>query len=157
MLILYISCSLCSLISLGIGTWQATYTLRFVPKVSYKDYHHLYSSLTEASDAYFGRQARFSCAFLGIVSSGLIVSYVLLICAMCKYFREQMQQEIVRLTCLFATFVLAYFLRFIYEIGLMYGVYEQWFPDETVRWKLVLFLPLVWDVTSILSILVLHF
>ena len=157
LLILYISCSLCSLLSLGIGTWQATYTLRFVPNINRKDIQYLIISLTKASNTYFGRQARFSCALLGIVSSGLIVSYVLLICAMCKYFREQMQKEIVRLTCLFATFVFSYFLRFIYEIGLMCGVYEHWIPDEIVRWKLVLFLPLLWDLTSILSILVLHF
>ena len=88
LLILYISCSLCSLISLGIGTWQATYTLKFVPKINDKNFQYLIKSLTKASDTYFGRQARFSCALLGILSSGLIVSYVLLICAMCKYFRE---------------------------------------------------------------------
>ena len=68
-----------------------------------------------------------------------------------------MRKEIIRLTFLFATFVLAYCLRFLYQIGLMLDLYSSIIKDEIVRWKLIFFLPLLWDISSIISILVLHY
>lgn len=53
-----------------------------------------------------------------MVSLGLITTYAVLIYNMCKYFREQMRTEIKRLTILFASFIMAYVLRIIFQIGL---------------------------------------
>ena len=108
-------------------------------------------------DHWFNRSAKVSCILLVIVSNGLIVSFVVLICQMCSYFREQMRKEIRRLTLLFATFVLSYVLRFIYQLGVMFSEFAVLIPDCIIRWKIIMFLPFVWDIMSIISILILHY
>ena len=62
-----------------------------------------------------------------------------------------------RLTILFATFVVAYFLRFIYQLILGHRIYREWVQTLWVRWFIINILPLVWDITSILSILIMHY
>jgi len=73
-----------------------------------------------------------------------------------KYFKLQMRNEMRRLTVLFATFVLAYVLRSFYQIGLAMSLYRQLVISLVNRWYLVDTMPLVWDLASILSILILH-
>ena len=75
---------------------------------------------------------------------------------MCKYFREQMRAEINRLSVLFASFILAYVLRVIFQIGLGSGFYAKHIPDMVTRWYLLNALPIIWDISSFLSILILH-
>ena len=113
--------------------------------------------LEQAADQWFKRSATIASILLAVVSVGLTVTYVVLICSLCTYFREQMRQEITRLTFLFATFVLAYEMRFVYQIGLTYGIYSKLVENMIARWAIILFLPLLWDVVSIVSILYLHF
>ena len=96
-------------------------------------------------------------SLLAVVSTGLTVSYIILIFSLCTYFRESMKQEIVRLTFLFATFVFAYVLRFVYQIGLGDKTYVNLVPDMYHRWLILLFLPFIWDIISIVSIFVLHY
>ena len=68
-----------------------------------------------------------------------------------------MKQEILRLTLLFATFVFAYILRFAYQLGLETDIYLNGVQHMTTRWAIIMFLPCSWDLTSIVSILILHF
>ena len=96
-------------------------------------------------------------ALLSICSLGLTVSYLVLIISLCKHFKKQMKQEIMRLTLLFASFVIAYQLRFIYQLGLGSDYYKNLVVSMVTRWHIILILPLFWDITSILAILVLHF
>ena len=112
--------------------------------------------MTEVAD-WFDRSAIVSTVLLAILSIGLVVSFVVLISQMRSYFREQMRKEITRLTFLFATFVFSYLLRLIYQIGLMCTLYAGWIPDEITRWQILMFLPIIWDVASIISILILHY
>ena len=93
---------------------------------------------------------------LFFVSAGLITAYVVLVYNMSKYFKEQMKNEICKLTVLFATFVMAYFLRLFYQIGLGHTFYKEIISDMVCRWWFINILPLIWDITSILSILILH-
>jgi len=116
----------------------------------------LVMSFEKATLQWFHNSAIMASVLLALVSVGLTVSYVVLIHSLCTYFREQMKQEITRLTLLFATFVLAYVLRFIYQIGLSLKVYYHVVPDLVSRWFIMLMLPLVWDLTTIISILILH-
>lgn len=67
-----------------------------------------------------------------------------------------MKSEMYRLTVLFATFVIAYTLRFVYQLGLGNKLYVRIVPNMVTRWYLVNAMPLIWDITSILSILILH-
>ena len=54
--------------------------------------------------------------FLSVLSLGLTVAYVTLMCNMSKYYSNSMKQEKRRLTILFATFCFAYWLRLVYSI-----------------------------------------
>ena len=90
-------------------------------------------------------------------SVGLITAYVVLIYNMRKYFKEQMRNEMRRLTVLFASFVLAYLLRSLYQIGLMTSFYKELINSLVWRWYLIDVLPLIWDLASIVSILILHY
>lgn len=96
-------------------------------------------------------------SLLAVVSTGLIVSYIILIASLCTYFREQMRQEIVRLTALFATFIFAYVLRFLYQIGIGDQFYVEVVNQMFYRWIIIIFLPFIWDIISILSIYILHY
>ena len=68
-----------------------------------------------------------------------------------------MRQEITRLTFLFATFVIAYVLRFFYQMGLSDKTYVRMIPSMYHRWLIVIFLPFIWDIISIISIFILHY
>ena len=74
-----------------------------------------------------------------------------------KYFKEQMRNEMRRLTVLFASFVLAYFLRSLYQVGLMFNFYKELINSLVKRWFIIDVLPLIWDLASIVSILILHY
>ena len=62
-----------------------------------------------------------------------------------------------RLTLLFATFVFAYILRMIYQLGLGTDFYVNIINRMVIRWGLIMALPLLWDITSLISIFILHF
>ena len=98
-----------------------------------------------------------SSTLLAIVSIGLIVSYIVLVHSICKYFKNQMQHEMKRLTILFATFVVAYILRFFYQLGLGSKFYAHTVHNMTTRWYLANAAPIIWDIVSIVSILMLHY
>ena len=68
-----------------------------------------------------------------------------------------MKEQIVRLSVLFATFVFAYILRFFYQLGRGTDIYLDMCPNMVVRWSILLALPVVWDISSILAILILHY
>lgn len=92
-----------------------------------------------------------------MVSIGLTFSYFVLIYSLCTYFRQEMHEQIVRLSGLFATFVLAYILRFFYQLGRGTEIYIHMIPSLFARWTIILGLPLIWDISSIISILILHY
>ena len=94
---------------------------------------------------------------MAILSTGLTITYAILIYIIKKYFNTQMRIEKRRLTILFATFVVAYFLRFLYTLILGHRYYREWVTYLWIRWFIINFLPLVWDITSILSILIMHY
>ena len=98
-----------------------------------------------------------ACILLTICSIGLITAYVVLIYNMRKYFADQMKNEMCRLTFLFATFVLAYLFRSLYQIGLMTNVFRKMINKLTFRYQLIYTLPIIWDLASIVSILFLHY
>ena len=98
-----------------------------------------------------------AASLLFTCSVGLITAYIVLIYNMGKYFKEQMRNEMRRLTVLFASFVLAYFLRSLYQVGLMFNFYKELINSLVKRWFIIDVLPLIWDLASIVSILILHY
>ena len=105
---------------------------------------------------WYNQSQAMASTLLSIVSVGLILAYSVLFYNMRTYFKEQMGQERFRLSILFATFVSAYTLRLVYQIFLGEKIYTQLIEEMVVRWQIINALPLVWDITSILSILILH-
>ena len=61
-----------------------------------------------------------------------------------------------RLTILFATFIFAYVLRFFYQLALGQQIYSHVIKHMTTRWILANLAPIIWDILSIVSILILH-
>ena len=98
-----------------------------------------------------------SSTLLLVVSIGLIVSYLVLIHTICKYFKSSLQLEMKRLTILFASFIFAYVVRFFYQLGLGRHFYSKVINHMTTRWYLANVAPVIWDIVSIVSILILHF
>jgi len=94
---------------------------------------------------------------LGICSLGLIIAYCVLIHNIKKYFGQQMETEMRRLKILFATFIISYFLRTFYQIGLTQQLFSNLIHQMIIRWFIINSLPLIWDICSILSILVFHY
>lgn len=68
-----------------------------------------------------------------------------------------MHVEMKRIKFLFATFVLAYILRSFYQIFLSLSLYRKLISSLVCRWYLIDMLPLIWEIPSILSILILHY
>ena len=89
---------------------------------------------------------------------GLTVNFCFLVYYINKYFKSHMKSEMRRLSVLFGTFTVAYFLRFIYELGLGLhsDIYVSAVPDLAVRLGISQTLPILWDITSIMCILILH-
>ena len=116
----------------------------------------LYRIIEHDAEQWHDNSTLYSTSLLLIVSVGLIFVYIVLIYNMRRYFRQEMKQEMRRLTVLFATFVFAYLLRSFYQIGLISYSYAHWVTEMAIRWYILNALPLIWDVLSILSILVLH-
>lgn len=108
-------------------------------------------------NTWFDENTEIASSLLAILSTGLTLSYVILIYNLFAYFRYQMRNEMYRLTLLFATFVLCYVLRMIFQIGLSTDYYITLIDHLVTRWALCIALPLLWDITSLVSILVLHF
>ena len=94
--------------------------------------------------------------FLTILSISLTVAYATLMYNLRKYYRDSMQQETRRLTVLFATFCFAYWLRLIYSICSSQYAFANVLHNMATRWGIINVLPIVWDISSILSILILH-
>ena len=93
---------------------------------------------------------------LACVSLGLIISYCFLIYKIKKYFRDHMILEVKSLSILFASFMLAYTLRTFYQMWL--GQYKNlaFLSNPYVRWWIMNYLWIIWDIVSIISILILH-
>ena len=53
---------------------------------------------------------------LGSLCIGLSTAYIMLMCLIVKHMYETMKQEVKRLSYLFASFVVSYFLRFLYQL-----------------------------------------
>ena len=98
-----------------------------------------------------------SSCLLAICSIGLIVAFVVLVHNINKYFLDQMRVEMKRLKFMFATFVFSYILRSLYQIGLIFSLYRELITSLVNRWYLIDTLPFLWDISSILSILILHY
>lgn len=94
---------------------------------------------------------------LVILTIGLIMAYTVLVYNIRKYYYQHMKTELRRLSILFAAFIISYFIRLIYEVLLFYGFYSSFVKRIYPRGVLIILMPLVWDLTSILAILVLHF
>ena len=92
---------------------------------------------------------------LGTLIVGLTISYVVLIYKVRKYYFDSMKLEIRRLTILFASFNISYMLRYIY----LYTSYYHKFAidDKFTRSLMQRILPIVFDLSSIMAILILHF
>ena len=67
-----------------------------------------------------------------------------------------MLAEVKRIKYLFATFALGYILRAIFQVGVVLSIYEKMIPHMITRWYIISTLPLIWEIPSILSILILH-
>ena len=68
-----------------------------------------------------------------------------------------MLAEVKRIKFLFATFALGYILRAIFQVGVVLHIYKEMIPHMITRWYLISTLPLIWEIPSILSILILHY
>ena len=93
---------------------------------------------------------------LSIVISGLFLSYAVLIYKIKKYYYENMKTEFRRISILFASFNISYVLRLANLVsysGFHIRIIKNHFTRETVT----RFLPLIFDLSSILAILILHF
>ena len=82
------------------------------------DSDRLFKSVVDQINLWYETTGAMSASLLGILSAGLIASYCVLIHTIYKYFKNQLQQEMKRLTILFATFIFAYVLRFFYQLAL---------------------------------------
>ena len=92
---------------------------------------------------------------LSIVIFGLILSYSVLIYKIKKYYYENMKVEYRRITILFASFNISYVLRLAYLIlatKQIHFIHDHYHREIWRR-----FLPLLFDLSSILAILILHF
>ena len=98
-----------------------------------------------------------SVSELALVSIGLIIAYGFLVYNIKKYFKDNMILEIKSLTILFASFMIAYFLRTIYQCFL--GKYKNVtnLDSPLVRTWIENMLWIIWDLVSIVSILILHY
>lgn len=94
---------------------------------------------------------------MSILTAGLVTAYTLLVYNVCKYYRQSMKTELKRLSILFAAFIISYFLRLIYVATSVSGIYEKIVSNWYTRIVIATMMPLVWDLTSIVAILVLHF
>ena len=97
-----------------------------------------------------------SVSELSIVSVALIITYVILVYNIKRYFKDHMILEIKSLSILFASFMIAYALRTVYQLFLGYYKNLDAFSDPYLRWWLQNYLWIIWDIVSIVSILVLH-
>ena len=103
---------------------------------------------------YINTESISSTVVLTVLSVGLISAYFYLIYYIRKYYKGRMVLEMCRLKMLFAVFCVCYGLRAIYMYG--EGSYRTVFVNRIVRLHFVNLLPLVWDIMSIVSILVMH-
>lgn len=94
---------------------------------------------------------------LAILVVGLFASYIILIQIIRVHYFESMKEEAYRLSILFATFIVSYFLRLIYTLLLGSSLFRELIPRIAMREGLEFMLPLILDLCSIVSILVLHF
>ena len=80
----------------------------------------------------------------------------MLIATIRSYFKDLMKAELRRIKLLYACFVCSYFLRFGFQVSLGNQFWKELIPTQATRWYIIAALPLFWDITSILPILVLH-
>ena len=92
---------------------------------------------------------------LSIVIIGLIISYIVLIFYIRKYYYASMKRETWRLTLLFAALNISYVCRVIYLSVRYYN--KALIQDKFYRTFVSRAAPLVWDLSSIVAILYLHF
>lgn len=71
-----------------------------------------------------------------------------------NYYKGKMSTEMQWLSILYATFGVSYGLRMGYQYGL--GSFHKIVPEMVVRWHVVNTVPLLWDITSIGAILIMH-
>lgn len=120
----YIGCSLAAAASVGCGIYMLWDTLSAVltsPGSSNKKAIAILDvicTLDTEANIWLQTSQIMATTFLATLSLGLISTYIVLIYHMRKYFKQQMEAEMCRLTVLFATFVIAYTLRFVYQLGL---------------------------------------
>ena len=153
----YMGCSLAAIACFSCGLYNIHYTAT----ENYDDSNPIETIKTfdRYINQWYDQQQKMALSLLMILSGFLTLSYIVLICNLCRYFKDQMAQEIKRLTLLFATFTLSYILRSLYMLGINQQTlfYAKIIPHMATRWAIILSLPLFWDLASILSILVLHF
>lgn len=94
---------------------------------------------------------------LAIVTTGLVTTYIVLVYNIRKYYHQSLKLEKRSLSILFAAFIISYFFRMIFEVILFAGVFDNLVLSYFARTILLILMPLVFDLTSILAILVLHF
>ena len=104
-----------AIVSLILGLYQICYTLLVqLDDENPSDCKSVIDSLKRDLKQWHNNSAAMAASLLITCSVGLVTAYIVLIYNMRKYFKEQMRNEMRRLTVLFASFVLAYFLRSLY-------------------------------------------
>ena len=112
---------------------------------------------SEDSVTEFFVKDRFPSSILfSIVSFGLLVCYCFLSHNINKHYKGYLETQMCRLRFLYAIFFICYGLRTIYQY--FYGSYYKMaiFSSQVVRYHFLNTLPLIWDILSIVSILVMH-
>ena len=72
-------------------------------------------------------------SLLALVSIGLITTYWVLVYSMRKYFREALKTERTRLSILFASFIVSYTFRLVFQTLFGWGIYEKWISSYYTR------------------------
>ena len=96
-------------------------------------------------------------SLLAIVTLGLMISYIILLVYICKHYYASMKTETKRITLLFASFNVSYLCRLIYEFLLGKKYYTAIIQERFARRIVGALMPLIFDLTSIIAILILHF
>lgn len=124
----YIGCTMAACASLCCGAYMIWYTVTQKYAAGSTNLVEAICSFASEVDSWVSTSQIMASTFLALLSIGLIGTYSILIHHMVAYFKEQMRGEMRRLTVLFATFVVAYSLRFVYQLGLGNNIYATIVP-----------------------------
>ena len=108
----------------------------------------------DAITNFFVKDSLPSSILFSIVTAGLAFCYYLLSRNINKHYKGYLEKQMCRLRFLYAIFFICYGLRTVYQY--FYGSYYKVVTSQIVRYYFLNSLPLIWDILSIVSILVMH-